>query len=180
METSSGLTPVATTEEPRLARDEVPAIVAPGPWVAVAALSCGLGFDALHAFSLFKYVPAWICNTAALLLIALACWHIFGAAAVFHRAATPFQPWRPARVIAAQGIYAHTRNPVCQGLLILVAGIAVLLRSEGSLLMLMPAAMVMHYGVVLREESYLGRRFGEAYRRYMAAVPRYGWRFGRR
>jgi protein-S-isoprenylcysteine O-methyltransferase Ste14 len=43
--------------------------------------------------------------------------------------------------------------------------------------MLMPAAMVMHYGVVLREESYLERRFGETYRQYLAAVPRYGWRF---
>src|SRR3569833_355493 len=46
--------------------------------------------------------------------------------------------------------------------------------------MLMPAAMVMHYGVVLREENYLERRFGEVYRQYMAAVTRYGWRFARR
>jgi protein-S-isoprenylcysteine O-methyltransferase Ste14 len=45
------------------------------------------------------------------------------------------------------------------------------------MLMLMPAAMLMHYGVVLREESYLERRFGEAYRQYLAAVPRYGWPF---
>jgi protein-S-isoprenylcysteine O-methyltransferase Ste14 len=70
------------------------------------------------------------------------------------------------------------RNPVCQGMIILALGIAVLLRSEGSVLMLMPATMVMHYGVVLREESYLEHRFGEVYRQYMAAVPRYGWRFG--
>ena len=66
-----------------------------------------------------------------------------------------------------------------QGFLILVLGIAVLLRSDGSVLMLMPAAMLVHYGVVLREESYLERRFGEAYRQYMAAVPRYGWPFAR-
>ena len=177
MDTSTGLTPTTTTDPPRLARDDVPSIVAPGPWIAVAALAFGLGFDALHAISIFRFVPIWICNIAALMLIAIGGWHIIRAAAVFHRSATPFQRWRPARVIAAQGIYAHTRNPVCQGLLVLMLGIAVLLRSEGAVLMLMPAAMVMHYGVVLREESYLERRFGETYRQYLAAVPRYGWRF---
>jgi protein-S-isoprenylcysteine O-methyltransferase Ste14 len=179
MDTSAGLTPTTAADQPRLARDDVPSIVAPSPWIAVAALAFGLGFDALHAFSIFKYAPALVCNIAALILIAIGGWHIVRAAAVFHRSATPFQRWRPARVIAAQGIYAHIRNPVCQGLLILVLGIAVLLRSEGSVLMLMPAAMIMHYGVVLREESYLERRFGDAYREYLAAVPRYGWRFRR-
>ena len=180
MDASTGLPPATATAEPRLARDDVPSIVAPGPWIAVATLAFGLGFDALHAVAIFKFVPGWICSIAAVLLIAIGVLHIGRAAAAFHRTATPLQPWRPARVIAAQGIYARVRNPVCQGMLILVLGIAVLLRSEGSALMLMPAAMVMHYGVVLREENYLERRFGDVYRQYMAAVPRYGWRFAQR
>jgi protein-S-isoprenylcysteine O-methyltransferase Ste14 len=96
---------------------------------------------------------------------------------IFRRSGTPFQPWRPTRIIAAQDIYARTRNPVVQGLLIVVLGIAVLFGSDGTMLMLMPAAMLMHYGVVLREENYLERRFGESYRQYQAAVPRYGWPF---
>jgi protein-S-isoprenylcysteine O-methyltransferase Ste14 len=80
---------------------------------------------------------------------------------------------RPERLVTS-GIYARTRNPMVQGYLLSVLGIAVVLGSDGSMLMLMPAAMLMHYGVVLREESYLERRFGEIYRQYMAAVPRYG------
>jgi protein-S-isoprenylcysteine O-methyltransferase Ste14 len=43
------------------------------------------------------------------------------------------------------------------------------------LVLLIPAAFVIHYGVVVREEAYLVRKFGEAYRRYKDTVPRYGW-----
>jgi protein-S-isoprenylcysteine O-methyltransferase Ste14 len=175
MERSTGISPAEPSEQPRLARDEVPSLVAPGPWIAFGALAFGLAFDALHAFRVLTHVPAWIRSVAALVLIALGCWHILRAFVIFRRSGTPFQPWRPTRVIAAQDIYASTRNPMVQGFLLGVLGIAVLLGSDGSVLMLMPAAMLMHYGVVLREESYLERRFGDVYRQYVAAVPRYGW-----
>jgi protein-S-isoprenylcysteine O-methyltransferase Ste14 len=35
---------------------------------------------------------------------------------------------------------------------------------------------LLHYGIVRREEAYLEAKFGEPYRRYKAAVPRYGWK----
>jgi protein-S-isoprenylcysteine O-methyltransferase Ste14 len=178
MELSSEITTVASSAEPQLAKAEVPSLVAPGPWIAFGALALGFAFDALHPFRVLTLVPAWIRAVAALALIALGSWHIFRAIVIFRRSGTPFQPWRPTRIIAAQGIYARTRNPVVQGFLLMVLGIAVLFGSDGAALMLMPAAMLMHYGVVLREESYLERRFGEAYRQYLAAVPRYGWPFG--
>ena len=40
---------------------------------------------------------------------------------------------------------------------------------------MLPAAAVMHVGVVKREERYLESMFGDAYRRYRERVPRYGW-----
>ena len=40
--------------------------------------------------------------------------------------------------------------------------------------MLVVAALVIHFGVVKREERYLEAKFGDAYRQYKASVPRYG------
>ena len=42
-----------------------------------------------------------------------------------------------------------------------------------TLLILFPLLIVVHYGVVLREERYLERKFGDAYRRYKFAVRRW-------
>jgi protein-S-isoprenylcysteine O-methyltransferase Ste14 len=177
MEISTEITRVASPTEPQRARDEVPSIIAPGPWIAFSALAFGVAFDALHAIRVLAHVPSWIRNSVALVLIVLGLWAIFRANIIFRREKTPFQPWRPTRIIAAQDIYARSRNPMYQGFLIVVLGLAVLFRSDGTVLMLLPAAMLVHHGVVLREERYLERRFGESYREYMAAVPRYGWPF---
>ncbi len=177
MSVFTGINTVASSVRPQRSDAEFPKIIAPGPWIAFTALALGLAFDHLHAVKVLPYVPAVFRNCAAALLVLLGAWCVFRANVTFHRADTPFQPWRPTRTIAAQDIYAHTRNPMYQGFLLMVLGFAVLLRSDGTVLMLMPAAMLVHYGVVLREEAYLVRRFGESYRSYMAEVPRYGLPF---
>jgi protein-S-isoprenylcysteine O-methyltransferase Ste14 len=38
---------------------------------------------------------------------------------------------------------------------------------------MVPAAFVLHFGIVRREERYLAGKFGDEYRRYCAQVPRY-------
>jgi protein-S-isoprenylcysteine O-methyltransferase Ste14 len=75
------------------------------------------------------------------------------------------------------GVYAHVRNPMYLGLAFLVAGIGVALASDWTLVMLVAAALLNHYGVVKREERYLEAKFGDAYRRYRNRVPRYGFPF---
>jgi protein-S-isoprenylcysteine O-methyltransferase Ste14 len=36
---------------------------------------------------------------------------------------------------------------------------------------------LVHYGIILREERHLERKFGDEYRRYKTSVPRYWRRF---
>jgi protein-S-isoprenylcysteine O-methyltransferase Ste14 len=154
---------------------DVPSIIAPGPWIAFGALALGIAFERLHKFGMLNQAPAWLRDMAAFVLIAYGGWLIWRANVIFHRAGTSFQPWRPTRTIAAVGVYSRTRNPMYQGFLVLVLGIAVLFRFDWAVLFMMPAAMLIHHGVVLREERYLERRFGESYLAYKSGVPRYGW-----
>jgi protein-S-isoprenylcysteine O-methyltransferase Ste14 len=35
---------------------------------------------------------------------------------------------------------------------------------------------LLHYGIILPEERYLERKFGDEYRRYKTTAPRYWWR----
>ena len=48
---------------------------------------------------------------------------------------------------------------------------------DWTLVMLVAGALLIHFGVVRREERYLEAKFGDAYRRYRDAVPRYGLPF---
>ena len=179
MEAARGIGPAASAEatDVQAARIEsdVPSIIAPGPWIAFGAFALGLLLDWLHKFGVLAQVPSRLRYFAALVLLAYGGWMVFRANVVFRRTGTAFQPWRPTSAIAAVGVYARTRNPMYQGFLLLALGLAVLFRVDWSVLLLMPAAMLIHYGVVLREEVYLTRRFGENYRAYVAQVPRYGW-----
>ena len=48
-----------------------------------------------------------------------------------------------------------------------------MLTSVWILLLLLPVVLILQRGVVLREEAYLERKFGDAYRAYAARVPRW-------
>jgi len=66
-----------------------------------------------------------------------------------------------------------TRNPIYIGFTLLYFGIAILATSIWMLLLLVPLLIVLQRGVVEREEAYLETKFGEAYEKYQARVPRW-------
>jgi protein-S-isoprenylcysteine O-methyltransferase Ste14 len=141
------------------------------------ALGAGLLLDwILPAYVLTVLLPFHFRLLLGVLLILIGGGLALAAERTFHRAGTNVQPWKPTLRLATGGIYARTRNPIYLGTGLLTAGIAIALASDWTLVLLVPAAFVLHFGVVLREECYLARKFGDDYRRYLAQVPRYGWR----
>ncbi len=91
----------------------------------------------------------------------------------FARARTPVPTNQPTRALATTGIHGWTRNPIYLGMFLVYGGIGVAARSPWALILTLPLAITIRYGVVAREEAYLERRFGDAYRDYRARVRRW-------
>lgn len=91
----------------------------------------------------------------------------------FSRAATPVPTNQPTRALVTTGVHGWSRNPIYLGLFLVYAGIGVAAQSPWILILALPLAITIRLGVVAREEAYLERRFGDAYRDYKARVRRW-------
>ena len=151
-------------------------VIAPPPLIALAAVLIGVALDWL--------LPAYVLTVLLSLKVRIALGVLLMAGGValalfgrgtFVRFGTNVNPFKPSSVLVTTGIFAHLRNPMYVGLAFLVAGIGMALASDWALVMLLPAALLIHFGVVKREELYLEAKFADAYRQYKSQVPRYGW-----
>jgi len=74
--------------------------------------------------------------------------------------------------LATDGPYAYVRNPIYLGNLILGLGMIGLVRDPRLLILYAIVFPLLYVMIVPAEEEFLRQRFGEAYERYCAAVPR--------
>jgi protein-S-isoprenylcysteine O-methyltransferase Ste14 len=89
------------------------------------------------------------------------------------RAGTNVSPRLPALAMVDSGPFRFTRNPLYVSLVGLYLGVTLLVDALWPLLFLIPAVLVTHYGIVLREERYLEARFADRYRAYRERVRRW-------
>ena len=83
-------------------------------------------------------------------------------------------------ILATSGPYALVRNPLYVGNLLLVTGATVLSELVWMIPLMAAWWMAVHSITVRSEESRCTEKFGEPYRQYMAAVPRWFPRLHRR
>lgn len=88
-------------------------------------------------------------------------------------AGTEVPPTKPSTAIVTTGPYAYTRNPIYIGLIVSYIGIALAVTSIWAIMFLVPALVILQRGVVLREEAYLERKFGDVYLDYKTRVKRW-------
>ena len=154
--------------------NDTPGVIAPPPLIATIAVVLGLLLDrVLPAYLLATLLTFWERVAIGTLLAIAGGLLALAAERRFKAAGTNVMPWKPALHLATTGIYTRLRNPMYVGLMLLVAGIAIAAASDWTLVLLVPTALVLHHGVVLREERYLEGKFGQEYRHYMANVPRW-------
>jgi protein-S-isoprenylcysteine O-methyltransferase Ste14 len=151
-------------------------IIARPPILLLGAILLGFALD--HLIPLRRPIPgtamahtvsAFFAGTLILIGVAVFAAGIRN----FSRAGTPVQGTRPTRALVTTGIYGWSRNPIYVGMLFFLIGTGVAVRSLWILLLAVPLAITFRYGVIAREEAYLDRRFGDAYRDYKARVRRW-------
>lgn len=150
-----------------------PGVIARPPLLFLGALLIGHGLD--HLLGVPFPIPGVDLGPriigGSLILIGLG----LAAAGIrnFYRAGTPVHTITPTRALVTTGIHGWTRNPIYLGMFLLYGGIAVAAQSVWTLLLTLPLAVTIRYGVVAREEAYLERLFGPAYLDYQARVRRW-------
>jgi protein-S-isoprenylcysteine O-methyltransferase Ste14 len=129
---------------------------------------------ALESLVPLQFLPAnlpegWLGAMVFVLALALFAWAIV----TMTRAGSNVPTNRPTTTIVESGPYRFTRNPIYLGMFLGLVGLAVAFDTLWLLLMLVPFALVIRYGVVAREEAYLERKFGEVYSGYRSRVRRW-------
>ena len=154
------------------ASDNNPGVIAPPPLLYAGALGIGLALDFL-VLRVQTGMPAAPRYIFAALLLAAATALAASAFNRFRRAGTHAEPWQPTTAIVTNGVYAFTRNPMYVAATLVYIAAAVAADSVIALLLLAPLLVIMHYGVIVREERYLETKFGGEYQRYKGTVRRW-------
>jgi len=158
-----------TAPAPEGVRDH-PGVIALPPLLYAAALGVVLVLRWLWPWPMASY-PAVLWPGIGLV--------VFGAAiAVWGRrtlegAGTNVNPSLPTTAIVTTGPFRYSRNPLYVALALFFLGLALALNTWWGPVVLVPLLIVMHQGVIAREERYLERKFGEDYLRYKSRVRRY-------
>src|SRR5262249_23694646 len=151
------------------ARDTAQVVVRP-PLAWGFALIAGL---ALNWLVPLPFLPAdvpkgWLGAMVFVAALTLAAWAI----ATIARSGSNVPTNLPTTTVVRSGPYRFTRNPVYLGMFLGQIGLAIAFDNLWLLVTLVPFALIIRYGVVAREEVYLGRKFSDVYRGYCSRVRR--------
>ncbi len=145
-------------------------VIAPPPLIYACAFGLGYALERACPVSMMPDAAAgwlaWTLLCASLLGLALG-------GSSLKRAGTPINPFRPSTALVTTGPYRFSRNPLYLALTLAYLGAGAAVNSAWPVLLLPALLFVMQWGVIAREERYLERRFGNAYRRYQARVRRW-------
>jgi protein-S-isoprenylcysteine O-methyltransferase Ste14 len=78
-----------------------------------------------------------------------------------------------AKELVTDGIFAHCRNPLYLGNILIITGLGIMSNSLVSLLIFLPLFVFAYQAIVIAEENFLNDRFGPQYKNYLKRVNRW-------
>ncbi|MFI5395789.1 MAG: methyltransferase family protein [Candidatus Binatia bacterium] len=150
--------------------DDHPGVIASPPFLYGAAFLVG---SLLHWSFPKSVLPLDIAPWAGVSLLSCGAMLAVWSRRTLESAGTNVNPSLSATTLVVTGPFGFSRNPMYLARTLLYLGLGLLVNGLGLLLVLAPLLVVMHYGVIRREEHYLEAKFGEAYRQYRTGVRRW-------
>ncbi len=131
--------------------------------------AAGLGLDAIVGWPQLPDLLRWVGIVPLVLGGAGIVWCFL----LFVRIGegTP-NPWDPPRTLVTSGPFAWTRNPIILSHALATLGLALVIASPATVLLVLLLGIAVQF-VVRHEERTLEARYGDAYRRYRHTVPRW-------
>jgi protein-S-isoprenylcysteine O-methyltransferase Ste14 len=114
----------------------------------------------------------WLRIVGGILAVASLC-VVQWAWLTMRRAGTSVLPSKPTLAIVTDGPYRFTRNPPYVANALLYLGLTLVFEAFWPLVLMVPMLVVIHWGLIRREEQYLETKFGDAYRAYKSRVRRW-------
>jgi protein-S-isoprenylcysteine O-methyltransferase Ste14 len=91
----------------------------------------------------------------------------------FHAVHTSVKPLEASSILVTDGVFRLTRNPMYVGFVLVLLGVAALLRSVTPFAVVVAFAVLMDRGFVAVEERMLAQRFGAEWERYRRRTRRW-------
>lgn len=146
-------------------------VIAPPPLIYLGGILLGLALN--------RWWRPWPIFASASLRWSGLVFVVAGAALAFAgrramlAAETNINPFKPTTSIVNSGPFRFTRNPLYLALTLIYVGLTLVANTWWCFPILVPVLLLIHFGVVAREERYLERKFQESYRQYRLRVRRY-------
>jgi protein-S-isoprenylcysteine O-methyltransferase Ste14 len=78
-----------------------------------------------------------------------------------------------AQTLIRGGVFAHTRNPLYVGDLLIVCGLVLIASCQWGYVLVLPMFLGVYWAIVLAEEDFLRQKFGQEYVAYCRTVNRF-------
>jgi protein-S-isoprenylcysteine O-methyltransferase Ste14 len=140
------------------------------PAIVGGTMILGYFLDLLHPIPLLS---ARLARGIAVALLLLGCALAVAAHRVMRRAGTSVLPAHPTTALVTDGPYRWTRNPIYLAELGVYLAVASWINGLAPVALFPLLFLLLHWGVVRREEAYLSAKFGSDYHAYMLHVRRW-------
>ncbi len=141
------------------------------PFVFVAALAIAFCLDWLWPARVgLPDILRWLIGAILIVAPFLVLPSVFAA---FRRAGSEYDVRRVPGGLVTEGAFRYSRNPGYVLMVGFCAGVGLAANNPWVFLALVPAILVVHYSVVLKEEAVLEKQFGQDYLDYKRRVRRW-------